>query len=383
MRMTISRSKAWTVLAVGAFVAPTVVSAQDSTSQQQQQRPAAQQQAQQPAEPQQADGRFHTVRAGDTLWDLSRTYLGDPFLWPEIYRLNTDVVEDPHWIYPGERLRIPGIAGEGLVAMTESAPSRLGPTAFTMRSRGGGESTGRLSLVGRVPAPVIREGEYYAAPWVERTGGPTGSGKIVSSADLTEAAQSEKDRLQLHDRVLITPPRGETATAGTRFLVYELGPQLPGRGTVVVPTGIVLVENGTMRNEAVHARVVAGYDNIRVGQGLIRLDSASFPTQRPTPVELGGVDAKVLWLRGENVLPSLHQYVVLDRSARDGIKQGDQFTLVRKAQRRGDGVVLPTEPIAVVEVVRVTPFASTAMIIDQVQPAIREGNDARMTAKMP
>lgn len=50
------------------------------------------------------DELIHIVVRGDTLWDIAEHYLGDPFRYPELADLSR--IRDPHWIYPGDVIRI-------------------------------------------------------------------------------------------------------------------------------------------------------------------------------------------------------------------------------------------------------------------------------------
>src|SRR3989442_2123526 len=64
------------------------------------------------------------VETGDPSWSTSLLYKSVPLLWPEIYRLNTSQIDDPHWIYPGQEL---GLGRGGSVALAPESPTGAQP----------------------------------------------------------------------------------------------------------------------------------------------------------------------------------------------------------------------------------------------------------------
>ena len=52
-------------------------------------------------------GSSYVVRRGQTLSAIAHDVLGDPRLWPAIYRANRDQIMDPTRLHVGQRLSIP------------------------------------------------------------------------------------------------------------------------------------------------------------------------------------------------------------------------------------------------------------------------------------
>lgn len=54
----------------------------------------------------QQETKTHEVVKGDTLWDISKAELNNPFLWSKVWEENRWIT-NPDLIYPGQRITIP------------------------------------------------------------------------------------------------------------------------------------------------------------------------------------------------------------------------------------------------------------------------------------
>jgi hypothetical protein len=341
--------------------------------------------AQEPASPQQ---REHQVRRGDTLWDLARAYLDNPFLWRLIYDANRDVVENPHWIYPAERLIIPPL----LASDAPGSPSRqLGPPLGTPIAVELVEAPMAPPMVADSPTvvetldlrrPVIALSEYLAAPWLSTVAERQVSGTVLRLADPGAMRDRLPSNLHPNDRVHIGDLGSTRPQVGDSLTVVRFGRQVGDRGVIVEPLAVLLVE--AVNPTVATARVVRQFGTARLGDSVIPLSTLPVIGMGEAEPVQSGPEGQLLEFMTDEVLhgPTDIAFISLGRASGVGI--GDEFGVyVPSRGITGQAERLPSEPVATVRVVKVGENSATVRVLSVKNAGLQNGLAVHMIRRMP
>lgn len=378
----------------------------------------------------------HTVRKGDTLWDIAAQYFNDPLQWPRIYQMNTDVVEDPHWIYPGEVLRLVGgpevsavpaqdtpvpapvvaqqpampqpavpqaavaqdttmIMPDTMMAMgdtmpdttvlavveqaqRDTTPADLTPLFGTPRDK---NIQAQLQAYSEQPYRPLRRDEFYSAGFLtENQKLPYGTvlGPVEPSQIGTTSGTAS---ITTYSKVAVRPPPGGAYQVGDSLLVVRIDRKIDNYGDVLVPTGMVRVTDVSRpENTAV---VVAVYGPMRDRQLILPLERFADPGRvRPVPIS-DGVAGHMIESRDLQVLKGPQDVVFLDKGRLDGVAPGDLFEVRQESYMQETGVATIPESMGLIQVVRVGDHTATGRFLKVLQPDIRPGIPVKQVAKLP
>ncbi len=306
----------------------------------------------------------YTVKKGDTLWDISGTFLNSPWLWPEIWHVNPQI-ENPHLIFPGDLIKliyldgqprltvertlkmVPGAAGGGINGATKLSPSiRVQSTedaisaipldkidAFLSRSR------------------IVGQGELEAAPYML-------------------AGQQQHVIVGAGDRAYA---RGQFDANYSNYSIYRKGQVFKDPVTKeflgVYAQGIGTVSVEKINAEIATLNILRTFEEVRPGDNLLpsedrSVDSVFFPSAPDMDIE-----AQIIAVEGGVTQVGKFNVVMINRGEREGLQIGNVMAIYKKGEVvadrvRGGKIALPDERAGLLMVFRTFEKMSFALVLE-------------------
>ncbi|MDP2312831.1 MAG: LysM peptidoglycan-binding domain-containing protein [Pseudomonadota bacterium] len=303
---------------------------------------------------------FYVIQNGDTLWDISTRFLGDAYVWPELWSVN-EYITNPHWIYPGNRIYFrlgdalnppsAGVNDTGTLADGYTPPVRVEEAAEVACDfpplydrRYDGVKLSAPGFLGDEDTLELR-GTVYSA---DTPAHELGEGNILY-LDLTDTGDVD---------------------CGTLLAIYRRqGSKVKGADGPIGHVYRVLGVAQVLRvdDHIVTASVRDSWSEIEHG------DLVGTPIAVDLEVDVtapqGDTEATIIArLSDEQRLASTGETVFLDRGTNDGVDVGTSLYLVeRRDGPNPDGKEderLPERVVGRVVVVRAEPGVATGVVVD-------------------
>ena len=295
----------------------------------------------------------HVVVKGDTLWDISSTFLNTPWMWPEIWHVNPQI-KNPHLIYPGDIVRLVYLDGKPRFVVDRLV--KLSPQMRVMDDR---EAIASIPL-DRINnflsrSRVVEPGQLEAAPH-------------VVSGESQRLLTGKGDRIYA---------RGDFDARAAAYGIYRKGQTYkdPQTGEVL---GVEATDIASARMRALDADVgtlaiTRSTQEIRIGDRLLEeeertIDSTFYPSAPETEV-----NGEIIAVEGGVTQVGKMSVVVVNRGTREGLKVGNVMAIYKRGGEvrdrvKGDMVRLPDERAGLVMVFRSFEKLSLGLVLEAERP---------------
>jgi LysM repeat protein len=271
---------------------------------------------------------YYIIEKGDTLWDLSKRFLGNPYLWPQIWDQNR-YVKDAHWIYPGDPLTLPKVA---LVAEQAGGPgTEGGPGELGAEEAGEGPVAGAPR--GSELQPITEEATMQCAAQVVNDREDESLFVIGAELGADKIAYADRDILYLSKGSNAGVKPGDIYTL--HHVSYKVKHPATGKflGHKIDTTGwleVVLVND-----ETAIGVITQSCQTVHIGDYLKPMERVNVPLvlNRPAATRLtppsGKLDRVIVDIQDDSTMAGQGSLVTIDAGADSGVAPGNIFTIYR------------------------------------------------------
>jgi hypothetical protein len=315
----------------------------------------------------------YIIKRGDTLWDISHTFLKDPFLWPFIWKANPSTT-NPDLIFTGNRLMIPSLSPIEQALRAQAAPEKpivekrveepakrpegiTGAHVASPKPLPAGEEVpagSRLVMPEEQIYPLFDKYEMLSAGFVSDE----------ETKDIIVGAQEKGKSIFGYDDIVYVSMRdADNIKIGDKYLIYthihNVKHPRTGKsfGKLIKGLGILQITAKDPAADVLTARITLSFDAMEKGNMLT-------PYQEPAPIyhspekkakDIAGYILEVTDRRSINAQVDI---VYLDKGTADGVEPGDRFLVYQEPVKRG----FPRKVIGEVQVMLVKEHTSTAVV---------------------
>ncbi len=301
-----------------------------------------------PPAPEPGQSQEYTIQKGDTLWDLSQKFLANPWYWPKIWSLNPQI-ENPHWIYPGNKLTIKGGAAGGPAQV--EAPGEQQPGTENASAQANGEENGAQGDSSQLGVSGSAQESAEAAQVV------TSSGRLsfqppavvtvlapglvsqeeIDNAGVIDSSFEEKGMISVYDTAYVRFKQPDQVRVGDRLTLFRPAGEITNPKTgekVAIRTETVGEAKVVAINNGIHTVQITG-ERFEVERGYLARPWAD-ESRRLAPKANGrALDGMILGHAGDTLSSfATGQQVFIDKGSKDGVELGNTFTVVV----HGDGL---------------------------------------------